>query len=163
MNRTRAALVDRLEASGEDFLWYLGLFDDDELHIAPSPDEWTIHQIAAHMRDNEQRVFLARTERIIRETHPSVENFEQDLWIREHYDPKEPLKKITAEFRTARRKLIKLLRGSSPKDWTNWAQHPEYGKISLDWLTQYNYHHTLEHIAQMGRAREQKLLNELNA
>ena len=78
MNRTRAALIDRLAASGDDFVWYVRHLDANELNAAASPGEWTIHQVAAHMRDTEQHAFLARAERMLKETHPSVENFDQE-------------------------------------------------------------------------------------
>jgi uncharacterized damage-inducible protein DinB len=163
MNRKRAALIDCLEASGKDLLAYLALLSDDEIHTPPAPNEWTIHQVAAHLRDTEQQVFLLRTQRMVKEAHPAVQGFDQEVWNREHYSPGEPLKKITAEFRAARRRLIRLLRQTSDKDWANWATHPEFGKISLDWLTMRNYSHTLDHLVQIVRVRERAMLRELNS
>lgn len=106
MNRKHVALIDRLEQNGKD-LWYLAQLSEGELHAVPAPNEWTIHQIAAHMRDTEQQVFLLRARRMLAEAHPTVQNFEQDEWWQSHpYLPSEPLKQIVAEFRVARRKLI---------------------------------------------------------
>ena len=62
-----------------------------------------------------------RVKRILTESHPKVANFDQDEWNKEHYDPNEPFKKIVADFRSGRRKLIALLRKSKDKDWENWA------------------------------------------
>lgn len=162
MNRKRSAWIDRLEQSGKDYLWYVSQLSEAEIHRAPAPGEWTIHQVIAHIRDTEQRVFLARAQRVMREEHPAVENFDQDEWNTNHYDPNEPFEKIVAEFRAARRKLISLLRKSNNADWDNWARHSEYGKISLDWMVMHNYHHTLDHIAQMGHMAENTVLKELN-
>lgn len=162
MDRRRTALVDRLEASGKDYVWYLSQLSDAELHTPPAPNEWTIHEVAAHMRDTEQKAFLPRTERIMREEHPAVENFDQEAWNREHYRPDEPLKKIISGFLQARRKVTRLLRQTANEDWENWAMHSEYGKISLDWLTEHNYGHTLEHIAQIANVHNQTQLKELN-
>ncbi len=162
MNRKRAAWVDRLEQSGKDYMRYISQFPEAEIHRAPAPGEWTIHQVVAHVRDTEQHAFLARVQRIMSEEHPAVQNFDQDEWNRDHYDPNEPFKKIVAEFRAARRKLILLLRKSKSSDWDNWAAHSAYGRISLDWLVMHNYHHTMEHIAQMGYMAENAVLKELN-
>ncbi len=162
MNRQRAAWVDRLEQSGKDYFRYISQLTDADIASAPAAGEWTLHQVVAHMRDTEQLVFLARTQRILKEEHPAVQNFDQDEWNKTHYDPNEPFKKIVAEFRAARRKLVSLLRKSTDKDWDNWAMHSEYNKISLDWLAMHNYHHTLEHIAQMGALREKTVLKQLN-
>lgn len=162
MDRKRAQLIDRIESSGQDYLWYLDQLSEEEIHVPPAPNEWSVHQIAAHMRDTERLVFLHRVERMLDEEHPAVENFDQEMWHREHYVTAEPLRKIKSEFRTARRKLARLLRSASKMDWENWAVHPEYGKISLDWLLEHNYLHTLEHLAQIARMRETATLKELN-
>ncbi len=162
MNRTRAAWIDRLEQSGKDYLRYVSQLTETDVHHAPKPGEWTIHQVVAHVRDTEQRVFLARAQRIMTEPHPAVQNFDQDEWNKDHYDPNEPFKKIVADFRAARRKLIALLRQARNADWDNWAIHSEYGRISLDWLVMHSYHHTMEHVAQMGYLAEDAVLKKLN-
>jgi hypothetical protein len=162
MNHKQKTLIDRLEASGKDFAQYLAQLSDAELFASSAPTEWTIHQAAAHMRDTEQCVFLARVERIMREPHPAVQNFDQgEHWKTHPYSANEPIKKIIADFRAARRKLIARLRKASNQDWANWAAHSAYGKISLEWLAMHDYHHTLEHVAQIGYAREKQVLAEL--
>ncbi len=162
MDRKRAQLIDRLESSGQDYVWILNQLAETEMFAPPSPGEWTIHQIAAHMRDAEEQVFLLRTELMMNETHPAVLNFDQQVWNREHYLPSEPLRKINSDFRTARRQVVQLLRRATNNAWENWAVHPEYGKISLDWLLEHDYHHTLEHIAQIGSLHEAQTLKKLN-
>ncbi len=163
MLRKYTVLIERLEASGNDYARYLAQLPQDAIHVAPAPGEWTAHQVAAHMRDTERQVFLARAQRIVKEVHPAVENFDQEAWSRAHYDSHEPLAHILAEFRAARRKLIVVLRQAGPKAWANYAIHSAYDKISLEWLVLHCYHHTLEHVAQMGYAREQDVLRQLNA
>lgn len=163
MNRQRKALVDRLEESAKEYVAYLSQIPDDELRAVPAPNEWSIHQVAAHMRDTEQHVFLVRLQRMLKEEHPAVANFDQDEWWKQNpYQADEPIKKIISDFRAARRKFVALLRKTGDKDWKNWARHSAYGKISLDWLAMHCYHHTLEHVAQMGYAREKGILKELN-
>ena len=162
MNRKRTAWVNRLEQSGKDYLGYLSQLTEEQIHDVPAPGEWSIHQVIAHVRDTERYVFLERVQRILTETHPAVENFDQDAWNKDHYDPNEPLKRIVADFRSLRRKLISLLRKSKDKDWENWAMHSEYHKITIDWLVMHDYHHTLEHTVQMGYLNEKVLLKYLN-
>lgn len=163
MNLKRAGLIDRLEKSGEDYLWNLGQLTEDEVRTPPAPNEWSIHQVAAHMRDTGQRVFVYRAQRLVKEEHPTVPSFDQAAWYREHYTPDEPLKKIVAEYRLAHRKFIRILRDASEEDWQNWAVHPDLGKISLEWLTLHNYHHTLEHLVQIGGLAEKAVLKKMNS
>ena len=157
-------LIDRLETSGKDYVAYLSQVAEQDLHATSSPTEWSIHQVAAHMRDTEQRAFLVRIQRIMKEDHPAVQNFDQDeFWKMNPYSAAEPIKKIIADFRATRRKMVSLLRKASDDDWKNWAAHSAYGKISLEYIAMHCYHHTLEHIAQMGYAREKDVLKSLNS
>ncbi len=162
MDQQRTDLIDRLESSGREYIWHL-----DRLQRLGAPDpsppgEWSVHRIAAHMRDTEWQVFFLRAERLFNEEQPLVENFDQEAWDRAHYDANEPLDKVKAEFKAARKKFVRLLREASMREWDNWALHPEYGKISLDWLLEHGYYHTLEHITQIGKLREHALLQKLN-
>ncbi len=163
MNRHHVELIERIEESGKEFLSYLSQLTEEEIHRVPAPNEWSIHAVVAHLRDTEEHVFLKRTERILGASQPvNVENFDQDQWNRDHYSPEESLKEIIAHLRAARRKLIRLLRKTTDKDWARWAVHPEYGRISIEWLAIHNYSHTLEHLHQLLEMREKAILRELN-
>jgi len=163
MNRQRKALVDRLEQSGKEYSAYLAQVSAEEARAQSSPTEWSIHQVAAHMRDTEQMAFLYRVERLLKDDAPAFPNFDQDeYWKSKGYSPSESLDGIRTDFLTARRKLVRLLRGASDKAWKNHGVHSAYGKVTLDWLAMHCYHHTLEHIAQMGYAREKALLKTVN-
>ena len=163
MNRQRKALLDRLEQSGKEYVEYLSQLSDEDVYAKSAPTEWDIHQVAAHMRDAERHVFLFRVERVLAEEHPAFQNFDQgEWWTRHPYSSNEPLKNIVADFRAARRKLVRLLRAAPDKAWKNWGNHSAYGQITLDWIALHCYHHTLEHIVPIGAAREKRLLKELN-
>ncbi len=159
-NPAHSRLIQRLEANGEELLWYVSMLPSKEIHAPPKPHEWSIHQTLCHVRDVEQQVFLFRAERILKEDAPRVSDFDQGKWMREHYRPREPLKNVLNDFKTARRKLIALLRKTNDKDWARYAIHPQYGNISLEYLVVHCYNHTLEHIAQVGYAYEKKLLKQ---
>ena len=58
---------------------------------------WNIHQVIAHMRDVNQHVYLPRLHRIIDEENPMFENFDGDAWMAEHYQPLEPIGKLSSE------------------------------------------------------------------
>lgn len=162
MNREHKRLIDRLESSAEDFLLYLGKLSVEDLQRVPAPNEWTLHQVAAHVRDVEQQVFLYRLKRMLREDNPAVENFDQGVWTREHYSASEPAKKIATEIRAARQKQIGLLRRANDKDWARTAQHPTWKNISIEWLMTHAVNHAMEHAAQAGDAYEKMLLGMLN-
>ncbi len=158
----RAVLIDRLEATGKELADYVARFSQDEIHTPPGPGAWNVHQVAAHMRDTEQQVFLLRSQRVLKEEHPTIASWSQEEWSRDHYDADEPLDKIIAEFKAARRTLIRLLRQASPADWEDWACHATLGKLSLGLMAVFNYSHSLEHLAQLIDIHEKALLQSLN-
>ncbi len=163
MNRQHSQLIKRIEESGKELLDYVTRLPEEELHQSPGGDEWSIHAILAHLRDTEEQVFLKRAERIQDEdAPPQVENFDQVAWNKAHYAAKEPLKKILSDWRKARRKFVALLSKTPDKEWIHYAIHPEYGKISLEWLAVHDYSHTLEHLHQLLEMREREILKSLN-
>jgi hypothetical protein len=163
MKRQRKTLVDRLEQSGKEYATYLLQHSADELLSKRSPTEWSIHQVAAHMRDTDQFAFLVRVERLLKENDPAFANFDQETyWASHSYSPAEPIKRIVADLLAARRKMVRLLRAAPDAAWKRTGIHSAYGKVSLDWVAMHCYHHTLEHTAQSGYVLEKELLKSLN-
>lgn len=159
----RKDLIDHLEASGKDFVKYLGLFSPEQANLAPAPNEWSARAIAVHQRDTEEQVFLLRTLRALQGNHPPVSLFVQEEWERDHPSDGETLSKIISDFRTARRKLIRTLRNASTREWNEYAMHPKLGKLSVSVMAELNYSHTLNHLAQLIDLHEQAQLKKLNA
>jgi hypothetical protein len=163
MKKQHTALIARLEASAGEVAAAITHVTPAQIQRVPRPGEWSLHQAIAHLRDTEVQVFAYRAARILQENAPPVvASFNQEEWMRDHYTPDEPLQKILAEFRAARRKLVKLLRGTTDKDWTRYAIHPEYGRISIEYIALHAYNHTLEHLQQLLDAQEENLLNAAN-
>ena len=158
----RKDLIDRLEASGNEFIKWLTLFTPDEANTPPGPNEWSARQIAIHQRDTEEQVFLLRTICALEEDNPTVSMFVQEEWEREHPSDGESLANIIADFRVARRKLIRLLRNASSREWDAYALHPKLGKLSVGLMAEFNYSHTLNHLAQLVDLHEHALLKKLN-
>lgn len=158
----RKELIDRLEASGKDFIKSLALFTADEATMPPGPNEWSAREIAIHQRDTEEQVFLLRTVRALKNDHTLVDSFVQEEWSQAHPAEGESLTKIIADFRTARRKLIRLLRATSSREWEAYAVHPKLGKLSVGVMAEFNYSHTLNHLAQLIDIHEKAMLKKIN-
>jgi len=158
MNKQHTQLVDRLEDSGEQVLEAVRKLDAARMQERQG-EEWSLHQVLAHLRDTDKQVFLYRLERILdSDAPPDVPVFDQDQWSREHYATSEPTENILSEFRRARRAFVKRLRATTDKDWARYAVHPQYGNISIEYLATHTYAHTLEHLAQFVAGSERDLL-----
>jgi len=162
MEIKRKQLIDRLEAVGKEFAQYLADMSEEEANASPTPEQWSARHLAIHMRDTEQQVFLLRTERALYDEHSTVGMFVQEEWEREHPSEHEAYEKIIADFRAARRKLIRLLRKASKREWENWVAHPKLGKLSVGLMATFNYSHSLDHLAQLIDLHEKTLLHRLN-
>ncbi len=163
MKKRHAELIAQLEASANQVAAALKPLTPAQLERIPAKGEWSLHQNLAHLRDTEAQVFAYRAARILKESEPPiVANFDQEAWMREHYSPAEPVGAILAEFRAARRKLVKLLQNADDATWTRYAVHPVYGKISLAYIALRAYNHTLEHLRQLLDAQEENLLRAAN-
>lgn len=162
MKKQRIQLIDRLEDSAAQVSEAVKQLSAAQIQNVSRQGEWSLHQALAHLRDTEAHVFAYRAARILKEDTPQVASFNQDDWMAQHYSAREPIEKIIAEFRAARRKLVKHLCATTDKDWTRCAIHPEYGNISLEYLALHAYAHTLEHLQQLLNAQEENLLNAAN-
>ncbi len=144
MNRQHTQLIDRLEATGKEFIAAVGQIPEKQINAVPTDGEWSLHQALAHTRDTEANVFTYRTGLILNsKTPPTVANFSQEEYNVDHYSPKEPVKKILTEFSKARRQLVKNLRATQDSDWKRYAIHPEYGNIPIEYIALHAYTHTL--------------------
>lgn len=158
MNKQHAQLIDRLEDSGAQVLEAVRKISPEQMQEQQG-QEWSLHQVLAHLRDTDKQVFLYRLERILdSDTPPDVPVFDQDVWSREHYSAGEPTENILSEFRRARRAFVKRLRDTTDKDWVRYAVHPQYGNIPVEYIATHTYAHTLEHLAQFVGASERDLL-----
>jgi hypothetical protein len=162
MNRKRAALLARLEAVVNDLAWAMAQFSPEQLNWEPAPGEWSAHAVLAHLRDVEEQVYGLRVRRILTEEHPALADFDEGAWHAEHYNPKEPIKRLLAKYRAARQKELALLRAAPESAWTRWGTHPAYGKVRLDWLAARIYVHALNHLVQILQIKEKLLLEEAN-
>lgn len=163
MNKQHTQLVDRLEASTSELADALAQLPADQIARIPKEGEWSLHEVMSHVRDTEVNAFTYRVDLILKsDSPPAVASFDQEEWSKEHYSPDEPLKDIVAEFRAARRKLVKLLRGTRDSDWKRYAVHPVYGNIPIEYIALHSYTHTLEHMQQFMNVREENIVNAAN-
>jgi hypothetical protein len=163
MEIKRKQLIDRLEANGKEFVSYFLQYADQDSRTAPASDQWSVRQIAIHMRDTEEQVFLLRSSRALTEDHPMASLFIQEEWDKEHPSDHESFEQIVGDFRAARRKLIRLLRNASNTDWNKFILHPKLGKQSVGLMAVFNYSHSLNHLAQLIDIHENTLLKKLNS
>lgn len=122
-----------------------------------TPDGWSAHQMAAHVRDVDQQVYGSRLRRAVAEEHPVFKNFDGETWLTEHYNRNEPLEDILKEFQDSIHGLVGWLSSLSPADWSHATRHEVYGEFAMQAWAERGLAHIEEHIfsiaGALGKAR----------
>jgi hypothetical protein len=119
----RKQLLSRLERSVELFCEACNRAGT----IRGSVDGWDVHQQAVHARAVDRWVYGLRARRTAEEQEPLFEDFDQDAWMAENYDPDEPLEQVLAELRGGVLSQVEWLRGLPPRAWARQSRHVVLG------------------------------------
>lgn len=120
----REKLLSRFAEAAQEFCTACKSFSDP---FTKTDGEWTVHQMAAHVRDVNQHVYGERIRRTLDEDTPKFKNFDADLWMAEHYNRSEPLETILDGFLTNVHELLVLLKAMPVEGWSRLSQHETIG------------------------------------
>jgi hypothetical protein len=121
----RLKLVGQLESAVEEFRQ--ACMKVDEPFKALDEGSWNAHQVAAHTRDVEEKVYGLRIRRTVEEDQPVFQDFDGDAWMAENYNPDEPLASILDDLSASVKKTIPLLQELPPEGWSRESGHEIYG------------------------------------
>jgi len=108
---------------------------------------WTLHQVAAHVRDIDRAVYGARVRRTLMEENPLFESMDPDDWMAANYNKDEPLKKILGEFRQNIDELDRTLSELPKEAWSRTSQHEKMGEgLTLQLWVERSLAHIEEHL-----------------
>jgi DinB superfamily len=119
----------------------------------PSSGKWSANENLAHL-GRYHEIFLARIDRILRETNPVFERYraEEDpqweAWRTLGY------KEVAGKLAGMREMLMARLKSLAPEDWERTGTHPKFGEMTLAlWLEFFLVHeaHHLYVVLQLVR------------
>jgi hypothetical protein len=116
-----------------------------------APGKWSVHQVIAHLADNELAT-CARSRWILNEENPTLIGYDQDLWMKGWMREEEPFDDTFARFRVLRNSQLRLLRSCSEADLARTGTHSERGEISIAWLRDLVAGHDINHLLQLEQA-----------
>ncbi len=140
------------EAAGELFGQFGGV-SERGLRWRPAEDEWSLKEIAAHMRDADC-LYRRQIELIALERNPELPHEALDVLPSERDYRDQPLSALLYEFEAAREETVWLLRTLDEEDWERCGIHPYRGRISIYDIVRGIHEHDLEHLWQARRLRE---------
>ena len=148
----RVKLLDKLIASANEFRRACLAIEDP--FLPTDRDGWSVHQIAAHVRDVDRFVYGLRARRTAEEANPEFLNFDGEVFAREHYSHDELLETMLDGFVKSVQSLVELLRNLTPQDWSRVSRHEKLGSnLTLQLWVERALAHILEHLETVKKAK----------
>lgn len=120
----------------------------DILSRRPTPNKWSIQEIAAHLADDEL-VGAYRIRLILSKPDVEIQAFDQAVWAKTgRYGQIEPQTSL-ALFRSLRESNVALWRSLTNEEWERAGMHAERGRESVRDIATYYAGHDLNHFAQI--------------
>ena len=146
-------MLKALREAGGSLLSELASFDEDILRWRPGEDEWSLKEIAAHLRDAEE-LAIAQLNAFASGASKPLPAWDVDVLPQERSYQDEEIDRLLASFRDLRRQTTYLLWGLTDADWGSSAQHPYRGEVTLGEIAHELAQHDLEHLWQVRQLKE---------
>ena len=146
-------VLKALREAGNSLLSELYGLDEDELRWRPGEGEWSLKEIAAHLRDAEE-LALAQLNAFVSSPSAPLPAWDVDLLPQERDYQGEEIARLLASFRGTRRETTYLLWGLTEADWQGSAEHPYRGAVTLGEIARELAQHDLEHLWQVRQLKE---------
>lgn len=146
-------LLKALREAGNSLLSELYGLDEEELRWRPAEGEWSLKEIAAHLRDAEE-LALAQINAFVSGFPSSLPTWDVDLLPQERDYQSEEIDGLLASFRGMRRETTYLLWGLTEAEWGRAVEHPYRGSVTLEEVARELAQHDLEHLWQARQLKE---------
>lgn len=149
MISTRDQLIATLNQTHPALVRLTALQPDEALDFHPSPGEWSVREILAHLVDDEMYVMRTRLERMMKEDHPHLAPHDEQKWYTTRNTTRDQLAELLADFAVQRAASLGILTMLRESEWAREGYQPEYGAFSAEaWLSKWVAHDTT-HIQQI--------------
>lgn len=140
----RTKLIKRLEDAANAFRAECLKVRDPHASLTGG---WNAHQLAVHTRDVDKLVYGSRARRTAVEDNPEFPNFDGEAYMKENYNPGEPLEELLNDFVENVRALVALLRALPGDSWSRVSRHTTLGNdFTLQTWVERDLAHIEEHL-----------------
>lgn len=136
-------------ASFRDFATAIQAVPDRDWQVRPSPDEWSLTEIACHLRDVEREVHQSRLRALLREEGAFLPGVDADEWAGPRRYRDQDGRAALAEFLLARDETIALITPMTADLWQRRGQHTFFGPTSMQELVYLAVQHDRIHARQI--------------
>ena len=146
-------VLKALREAGSSLISELYDVDEESLVWRPADGEWSLKEIAAHLRDAEE-LALAQFNAFVAGSSSALPAWDVDLLPQERDYQSGEITRVLASFRGMRRETTYLLWALTEADWQRSAEHPYRGPVTLGELARELAQHDLEHLWQVRQLKE---------
>jgi FMN phosphatase YigB (HAD superfamily) len=123
-------------------------FSDGLWNSRPNPEEWSLVEIMAHLRDVDLEVNRPRCEKICKEEDPFLPGIDTDCWAEERNYILSSGPQVFNQFESGRTGLLNLLVNLPDESWQKPARHAIFGPTNLNELVSFIAIHDQVHVRQ---------------
>lgn len=124
-----------------------------EVDFRPTPGEWSVRQIVAHLADSEM-VGSYRFRKVMAEDNPTIEWYDEKAWAEKLDYAKRKYSNSLETFRRIRAESYELLRELPDETWQRPGVHSKNGPMTLLDLLKMYAEHAEGHARQIRRVRD---------
>ena len=146
-------VLKALREAGEELIGQFHGAGEEELRSRPEDDEWSLKEIAGHLRDNEE-LALEQMRLMAGDDEPELPTRDVDALPLERDYRSADVRELLRAFAGLRRQTHRLLWGLTPEDWGRCGRHPYRGEVTIAQIARELAEHDLGHLWQARRLRE---------
>jgi uncharacterized damage-inducible protein DinB len=150
MQTSRDQLIRTLEQTHASLVRLTRKLSDEALDFRPSPMDWSIREILAHLVDDEMYVNRLRLERIVKEDKPHLAPHDEKKWYANRNTTRDRRNELLADFALQREASLRMIKMLREADWARMGFQPEYGEFSAEGWLFYWAQHDIVHLEQIG-------------
>jgi FMN phosphatase YigB (HAD superfamily) len=115
----------------------------------PDPSEWSLTEIACHLRDVEREVNLPRLVKLTHEDNPFISGVDSDTWAVQRDYQSQDGPAALADYMDTRCETLDLLDRLEPEQWDLPCRHAIFGPTGLKEIVQFSAAHERLHSRQV--------------
>ena len=152
---TRATSIRAIaEAPALLRLAVIGL-DDRQLATPYRPGGWTVREVIHHVPDSHLNAYC-RFKFALTEDGPTIKPYDEAAWAKLADTALTPPDVSLALLDALHSRWVALLKSMTAEDFSRPLQHPEHGKMTLDWMLQLYAWHGRHHAAHVTELRKRE-------
>ncbi len=149
----RAARIEDIRALPEALRSATSGLSRERLDTSYREGGWSIRQVVHHLADSHMNSFV-RFKLALTEDNPRIKPYAQDAWAALPDARKAEVEPSLSLIEGLHARWVLLMEGLTPADWERTFDHPERGKLTLDYALQLYAWHGRHHTAHVMGVRK---------